>query len=77
MGLKEARNKKGYSAHKLSLLSNISQSTIESFEGHHRNINTCKLKTLCKLALTLDCSILDLLDDPETIYLFKLSKKGN
>lgn len=77
MGLKEERNKKGYSVHKLSILSNISQRTLESFEGKYRSINTCKLKTLCKIALTLDCSILDLLDDAETIYLFKLAKKGN
>lgn len=77
MGLKEERNKKGYSVHKLSILSNISQRTLEAFDSKYRSINTCKLKTLCKLALTLDCSILDLLDDPETIYLFKLAKKGN
>lgn len=76
MGLKEERNKKGYSVHKLSILSNISQRTLEAFDGKYRSISTCKLKTLCKLALTLDCSILDLLDDPETIYLFKLAKKG-
>lgn len=77
MGLKEERNKKGYSAHKLSILSNVRQRNIEAFESKYRNINNCKLQTLCKLALTLDCSILDLLDDPETIYLFKLAKKGN
>lgn len=75
MTLKQKRIEKKWSRKELSEKSGIKDRLIEAFEYGERDINGAKLKTLSKLALSLDVSISEILTDEETINLFKLAKK--
>lgn len=75
MTLKQKRIEKNWSRKELSEKSGIKDRLIEAFEYGERDINGAKLKTLSKLALSLDVSISEILTDEETIDLFKLAKK--
>lgn len=75
MTLKQKRIEKNWSRKELSEKSGIKDRLIEAFEYGERDINGAKLKTLSKLALSLDVSISEILTDEETINLFKLAKK--
>lgn len=75
MTLKQKRIEKNWSRKELSEKSGIKDRLIEAFEYGERDINGAKLKTLSKLALSLDVGISEILTDEETINLFKLAKK--
>lgn len=75
MGLKEQRKKKGYTAFQLGAITGISYRTIQNIEFSPDKINRCELKTLCKLAIALDCTIFDLIEDKELKSALKLALK--
>ena len=75
MKLQEIRKKRGYSQSELSLLTNISVKTIQKYEIGERNIDGAKLETLCDLAIALDVSISDIVEDETLKTKLKLVTK--
>ena len=65
MTLKDQRNKKGLSQSELAAVSGIPLRTIQQYECGQRNIDHAKLDSLCTLALSLHCSIYDILNDDQ------------
>ena len=63
MTLQEKRKKKGLSQSELAAVSGVKLRAIQVYEIGQRDINGAKLDTLCKLALALDCKVVDLLTD--------------
>lgn len=74
MSLKEQRERAGLSRLELAERSGINSRTIEAYEQGKRDINGADLKTLLKLCQTLNCSLEDILYDPELIELLKTIK---
>ncbi len=69
--LKDMRIKAGLSQSKLATTCELNLRTLQDYEQGHKNLNNAKLKTLCKLAVALDCKISDLLTDSELLDLTK------
>lgn len=69
MSLKIVRKSRNMSQSKLAETSGVKVRTIQHYEQGSKNINHAKLETLIKLAIALDCRVLDILDDPELIKL--------
>lgn len=63
MSLQTERLKAGFSQHKLAAASGVNVRNIQQYEIGARNINTAGLETLCKLAMTIGCTLFDLLED--------------
>lgn len=60
--LKNIRTAKGLSQNNLVAISGVSRSLITKYESGEKNINKAAAETLYKIALSLDCSIEDLLE---------------
>lgn len=60
--LKNIRTAKGLSQNDLVAISGVSRSLITKYESGEKNINKAAAETLYKIALSLDCSIEDLLE---------------
>lgn len=60
--LKNIRAAKGLSQNDLVAISGVSRSLITKYESGEKNINKAAAETLYKIALSLDCSIEDLLE---------------
>lgn len=60
--LKNIRTAKGLSQNDLVAISGVSRSLITKYENGEKNINKAAAETLYKIALSLDCSIEDLLE---------------
>lgn len=69
--LKELREKAGISRPKLAELSDVNVRTLEGYEQGKKDINGAKLKTILKLCKALNCRIEDVLDDEETLEMFR------
>jgi transcriptional regulator with XRE-family HTH domain len=67
--LRDIRTQKGISRMKLAELSGINIRTLEAYEQGAKDINGAKLKTLLKLCETLECKLVDLVDDKELLEL--------
>lgn len=72
--LQKLRVKKGLSQNDLANFSGVPKRVIESYEQRARRIDGCKLETLCKLCLTLECKIEDIIEDNSVIDLLKKVK---
>ena len=66
--LQERREGK-YTQTELSLLAGLNPQAIHQYEIGFRKIEGCNLKALAKIAKALNCKIVDLIDDPETVSL--------
>lgn len=80
MSLKEQRVKKGYTAKELGAITGISYRTIQNMESgknSDKRINSYSLEGLCRLAIALDCSLLDLLTDKELKAKLKIIMKNH
>lgn len=66
MTLRTLRQRKGYTQRELAGLCGMPLRTVQQYEYGKRDINGARLKTLCTLALALDCKVYDLLTDEET-----------
>lgn len=67
--LRDIRTEQGISRMKLAELSGINIRTLEAYEQGAKDINGAKLKTLLKLCETLECKLVDLVDDKELLEL--------
>lgn len=69
MKLKTLREKAGLTQQELSNKSGVNIQTLRKYEQGVKNINNAKLKTILKLAITLNCNISDILTDDTIVYL--------
>lgn len=53
----------------LSKLAGLNPQAVHQYENGIRRIEGCNIKALAKMAKALDCKIVDLIDDPETVDL--------
>ena len=72
--LKSIRKSKNITQKELSEITGISLSAIQKYERNARDINSANLKTLATLSIALDCSIIELLSDPELLSLLMKSR---
>lgn len=72
--LQKARMKKGYSQKTLSVITGVSQRSIQCYEQRTREIDGIRLEALCSLCIALDCKIEDIIESEELIAKFKLVK---
>jgi len=75
MTLADLRKKKGYSQGELSLVTGISKRSIQHYEQGARRIDSANLDTLCTLALALDCTIEDLIEEETLKKKYKLASE--
>ena len=72
--LKSIRKSKNITQKELSEITGISLSAIQKYERNARDIHSANLKTLATLSIALDCSIIELLSDPELLSLLMKSR---
>lgn len=72
--LKLMREKRELSQAELAQIAHISKRTLQDYEQSRHNIDGANIKTLAKLANALQCSITDILEDPELIERLKVTK---
>ena len=72
--LYKMRIKRGLSQNALADKSGVSVRTIRSFEQDENSIDKAQLQTLCKLSLSLDCKMQDILEDEEVIKMLDDTK---
>lgn len=65
MTLQTQRKKAKLSQSELAAISGVKLRTIQQYEVGQRDINGAKLNTICTLALALNCSVYDILDDEQ------------
>ena len=65
--LREIRESRGMSQQDLAETSGITKRMIQAYEQGYRDINGAKLTTLVTLVNVLNCSIDQIVDDPELI----------
>lgn len=70
MNLKNLRIEKGLSQKELAEAAGISVRYLQNYEQGVRDVNGANIKTLIRLSNALDCKVIDLLTDSETIELF-------
>ena len=78
-GLKDSnltkfRLKKGYSQGDLAEASGLTKRAIQAYEQGTRSIEGARLDSLCNLCQALECKIEDILENKETIELYKTVK---
>lgn len=66
--LQERREGK-FSQTELSKIAGLNPQAIHHYEIGYRKIEGCNIKALAKIAKALNCKIVDLIDDPETVQL--------
>lgn len=69
MKLKTLREQVGLTQQELSNKSGVNIQTLRKYEQGTKNINNARLKTILKLAITLNCNISDILTDDTIVYL--------
>lgn len=72
--LQKLRFAKGLSQRQLSVISGVSQRTIQCYEQRTRDINGAHIKTLCDLCIALDCKITDIIDNKTLIDRYNIVK---
>ena len=75
MKLQEIRKSKNLTAKELSAKSGVPIYMIQKYEIGVRNIDGAKLETLCDLAIALDVSISDIVEDETLKTKLKLATK--
>lgn len=69
MKLKTLREQVGLTQQELANKSGVNIQTLRKYEQGVKNINNAKLKTILKLAITLNCNVSDILTDDTIVYL--------
>lgn len=69
--LKAVRQAAGMSQSQLAKAAGISVRVLQDYERGARDISGAKLATLLKICNALDCSLRDILADPETLGLLE------
>lgn len=73
--LQAARKAAGMSQSQLAKAAGVSVRVLQDYERGARDINGAKLVTLLKICNALDCSLRDILADPETLDLLEKYKE--
>lgn len=73
--LQEMRLARGLSQRDLAERSGIDRPILQAYEQGRRNFDGAKIETLAKVALALECSIADVLDDPELAEMVRSCRK--
>ena len=69
--LQKIRKDRGLTQKRVATLSKISYRTLQDYEIAHKSIDGAKVKTLLKLCKVLNCELVDILEDEESIKLLK------
>lgn len=69
--LQKLRTNKGLSQKQLAELSGINLRVIQHYEQGSHNLNHARIDTIMRLAIALDCKIMDLIDNTEFLELIK------
>lgn len=73
--LQAVRKAAGMSQGQLAKVAGISVRVLQDYERGARDISGAKLATLLKICNALDCSLRDILADPETLELLEKYKE--
>ena len=69
--LQQMRKERGLSQATLAEKAGLNVRTIQHYEQGSKDLNGARLSTLLKLCKVLDCKMVDILNDPETVELLK------
>lgn len=72
--LRSVRVLRGLSQTELAEKSGVSVKNIRRYEQIPNTIESARLKTLCALCITLDCSVADLIEDGELLEMYTKAK---
>lgn len=65
--LRQLREHRGYSQRDVARLSGVSIRVVQAYEQGQNKLLNAKLRTICKIALALNASILDVVEDDEIV----------
>ena len=74
MKLQNVRISRGLSQSQLAEKANMSVRTLQNYETGYRSIENANLSTLCRLAVALNCQLVDLVESEELIDLLNKLK---
>ena len=69
--LQARRKERGLSQSQLAEASGVNVRTLQKYEIGEKDLNGAKLATLLRLCIALDCRLIDILNDPETVQLLE------
>lgn len=69
--LQAKRKERGLSQPQLAEASGVNVRTLQKYEIGEKDLNGAKLATLLRLCIALDCRLIDILNDPETVQLLE------
>ena len=69
--LQAKRKERGLSQSQLAEASGVNVHTLQKYEIGEKDLNGAKLATLLRLCIALDCRLIDILNDPETVQLLE------
>lgn len=69
--LKKLRSNRGMSQKELADKSGVKVRVIQHYEQGSRDLNHARLDTIMRIALALDCAVIDIIDDPEFLELIE------
>ena len=73
--IKVMRQRSGMSQSKFAAAVGINVRTLQAYEQGYRSFDSAPLKVLVRTAMALECSIEEIIEDPECIDLLKKYKK--
>ncbi len=69
--LQAKRKERGLSQSQLATASEVNIRTLQKYEIGEKDLNSAKLSTLLRLCIALECRLIDILNDPETVQLLE------
>ncbi len=69
--LQAKRKERGLSQSQLAEVSGVNLRTLQKYEIGEKDLNGAKLSTLLRLCIALECKLIDILNDPETVQLLE------
>lgn len=69
--LQAKRKERGLSQSQLAAASGVNLRTLQKYEIGEKDLNGAKLSTLLRLCIALECRLIDILNDPETVRLLE------
>ena len=69
--LRAVREKRGLSQGQLAERAGVSVRVLQDYEQGKRDLNGAKLKTLLRFCIALECTLSEIISDPETAELLR------
>lgn len=69
--LQAKRKERGLSQSQLAEVSGVNLRTLQKYESGEKDLNGAKLATLLRFCIALECRLIDILNDPETVQLLE------